>query len=222
MYKEYHEHFSNEVYQASACYTIWKYLQNEPANDEKLNEALNETPLAWIVFRHSAMVTLIMTLGRIFDTDGEAVSIDDLIKSRINDIHLFSKQNLRVRKMQSSGAEEWIEDYIKNAYEPNAEDFLRFKPDIKKFRKIYQEYYRPLRHKLFAHRAKEYHSKTEELWSATKNANMEDMLNFFEDLNVSIREAYDNGRKPELKGRKIDEDWFSNDIQSLLKNVRNV
>jgi hypothetical protein len=50
---------------------------------------------------------------------------------------------------------------------------------------------------------------------------MEDMLNFLEDVKITLQEAYLNGRKPELTGRKIDEEWFSNDIQSLLKRVKN-
>ena len=87
--------FENEIYQATACYVIWKNLQNEPAKDEGLLKALNHTPLSWTIIRHSMMLSLIMALGRIFDINGKTVSIDDVIKSCISDIELFSKESLK-------------------------------------------------------------------------------------------------------------------------------
>ncbi len=221
MYIEYHDHFSNEVYQATACYVIWKNLQNQPADDSALLNSLNKNALSWVFIRHSMMVSLIMTLGRIFDTDGESVSIDDLIKSCISDIHLFSKSSLRERKMRASNASNWIDSYMESVYEPSENDFQRLKPEIKKYRDIFNSYYKPLRHKIFAHSDKQIFQKTDELWSETKNANMEELLNFLEDIKITLQEAYLNGRKPELKNRTIDEEWFANDIQSLLERVKN-
>lgn len=222
MYVNYHEHFSNEVYQATAFYVIWKNLQNKPAQDEKLLYALNVNALSWNFIRHSMMVSLIMTLGRIFDTDGDSVSIDDLLKSCINEIHLFSKPSLRERKVKSHNASEWIDSYMESVYEPQEQDFQKLKSYIKKYRDIYQTYYKPLRHKLFAHADKEFYSQSDGLWDAVKNVNIEEMLNFLQDLNIAIREAYLNGRKPELRGVKIDESWFANDIQSLLHRIKSI
>jgi hypothetical protein len=221
MYVEYHDHFSNEVYQATACYVIWKNLQNQPAEDDALLMSLNENALSWVFIRHSMMVSLIMALGRIFDTDGDSVSVDDLIKSCIVDIDQFSKSKLRERKLQNHNAHEWIDSYMESVYEPIETDFLRLKPEVKKYREIFNSYYKPLRHKIFAHSDKASLSQRDDLWRATKGANMEDMLNFLEDVKITLQEAYLNGRKPELTGRKIDEEWFSNDIQSLLKRVKN-
>jgi hypothetical protein len=221
MYVEYHDHFSNEVYQATACYVIWKNLQNQPAEDDALLMSLNENALSWVFIRHSMMVSLIMALGRIFDTDGDSVSVDDLIKSCIVDIDQFSKSKLRERKLQSHNAHEWIDSSMESVYEPIETDFNRLRSEVKKYRKIFNSYYKPLRHKIFAHSDKASFSQRDDLWRATKGANMEDMLNFLEDVKITLQEAYLNGRKPELTGRKIDEEKFSNDIQSLLKRVKN-
>jgi len=221
MYVEYHDHFSNEVYQATACYVIWKNLQNQPAEDDDLLISLNENALSWVFIRHSMMLSLIMALGRIFDTNGDSVSVDDLIKSCIADIDQFSKTKLRERKLQSHNAHEWIDSYMESVYEPIESDFNRLKSEVKKYREIFKSYYKPLRHKIFAHSDKASLSQTDDLWRATKGANMEDMLNFLEDVKITLQEAYLNGRKPELTGRKIDEEWFANDIKSLLKRVKN-
>lgn len=50
---------------------------------------------------------------------------------------------------------------------------------------------------------------------------MEEMLDFLEDFDSAISEAYRNGRKPELIGKKIDQDWFAKDILTLLGRVKN-
>tara|TARA_R110002050_G_scaffold300474_2_gene470067 strand:- start:263 stop:607 length:345 start_codon:yes stop_codon:yes gene_type:complete len=97
---------------------------------------------------------------------------------------------------------------------------INLKPEITKYKKIYQEYYRPIRHKIFAHIDKEYVGNTSGLWNATKNTNMVDMLNFLEDLKVTLQMTYDNGRQPVLGGHKYDEEWFSKDILSLFGRVK--
>ena len=219
MFKERYDHFSNEVQQATACYVIWKNLQNEPAKDKELLKALNNTPKSWIAIRHSMMLGLIMTLGRIFDDDGE--SIHKLLKSCIEEIHLFSKESLRQRKLMSGGlSPEELDEYIDNIYEPKDTDFLRLKSNIQKFKAIYQKFYQPIRHKLFSHRDKEHLTTTDQLWDYTKGANMEEMLNFISDFDSTIWNAYNNGRKPVLSGVMFDEEWFEKDIISLLSNVK--
>ncbi|MDO8908423.1 MAG: hypothetical protein Q7W55_07980 [Pseudohongiella sp.] len=221
MNTELYDNFSNEVYQATACYVIWKYLQNEPAADDQLLKALNRTPLSWIVFRHTSMLGLIMALGRIFDTDGEAASVFALINSCTDDIGQFSRESLRARKLRQPGANEWIDQYMANVYEPAAADFHKLKPGIRKNREIYDQFYKPLRHNLFAHRSQSHLNKENDLWKATSGANIEEVLDFLNDFDATLRETYNNGRAPVLQGRKINEEWFAKDIQALLQSVKN-
>lgn len=220
MYTVYYEHFSNEVYQATACYVIWKNLQNRPAEDPEILKCMNRNPLSWIFIRHSMMVSLIMTLGRIFDTDGDAISVDDLINSCISDIHLFSKSCLRERKLKEHNAIDWIDDYMESIYEPTAIDFQKLKPCIRNHRDVFNKFYKPIRHKIFAHTDRKIVQQVDDLWRETKSANMEDMLSFLEDLKSTVQQAYLNGRRPVLSGKKFDEKWFESDIQGLLDRVK--
>ncbi|WP_085297600.1 AbiU2 domain-containing protein [Cognaticolwellia mytili] len=220
-YTQYHNLFSNEVHQATGSYVIWKVLQNMPSDDPELLSAMNQTPNSWIFLRHSMMLSLIMTLGRIFDIDGDTISIDDLIKSCISDIHLFSKDSLRARKLKGSGnANEWIDDYMAKVYEPTQKDFQILRGDIAKFRSVYQDVFQPIRHNIFAHSNKEYAEKTDELWAATKKVNIEDLLNFLVDFDATIHEVFNNGKQPILKNRVIDENWFEKDISLLLNKFK--
>lgn len=168
------------------------------------------------------MVGLTLTLGRIFDTDGDSASINNLIKNCINDVEVFSKENLRIRKLKQSGfSVEWIDSYIDKPYEPRAKDFHMLKSKIAKYRRIYEDYHHPIRNKIFAHVDKEYVGRKSELWEAAKSANMVEMLNFLEDLKVTLQMTYDNGRQPELGGHEFDEEWFSKDILALFERVKN-
>ncbi|MBT6052884.1 MAG: hypothetical protein HOG49_39285 [Candidatus Scalindua sp.] len=223
MYEIYHKKFSNEVYSATGNYLFWLNLQNQPAGDKKLLDSLNVTPTSWIFIRHSLMVSLIMTLGRIFDTNGESFSIDDLLKSCIENIHSFNKSSLRERKIKDTGGKEadWLEEFIDNAYEPNELDFQKLKPQVKKHRETFNGIYKPIRHNIFAHTTKEHFGKTSEIWESTSKSNIEEILDFLTDLNLTLRETYHNGRKPVLSGAKMEKGFFEKDISLLLQRVKN-
>jgi len=47
------------------------------------------------------------------------------------------------------------------------------------------------------------------------------MLNFLEDLKTTLQMTYDNGTKPILSGRTMDEEWFAKDILTLFERVKN-
>ena len=212
MYQESHENFTNEVHQAVGSYVLWKELQNQPSDDAELLNKFNETPLSWIFFRHSLMVSLIMALGRIFDTDGDSLSVHHFIRSCIDDISVFSKESVISRNPNKK---------LEQVYEIVESDFRKLKSEISKYRELFQKYYQPLRHKIFAHSSKEMYQLRDELWHETKNANIEEILNFLTDLDISIRQAYLNGHEVKLMGRKMDEQYYSKDIQTLFEKLKN-
>ena len=122
MYDRYYQEFCNEVHRLFSCYLFWKMLNNRVAEDKKLHFALNRTPMSWIVTSYSLNVTLFIILGRVFDVDNNAFSVNDLLKCCVSEIDSFSLDRLRERKMKDqNGIEpEWLHEYIKNAYEPTA------------------------------------------------------------------------------------------------------
>ncbi len=223
MFEEYQKQFSNEVYTAVGSYLFWRKLESGPATDAPLLSALNESPTSWIFMRHSLMINLIMTFGRIFDIDGDAASIDDLLKICIEEIDVFSKENLRSRKIKLfSGTEpEWLDQYIQESYEPIQADFHKLKPHVKAFRQVFDKIYKPIRHKIFAHSDKKYLGKTDELWEATSRSDIEEILDFLTDINSTIRDTYVDGSKPILAGRKIDKEFFESDMDKLFDRIKN-
>jgi hypothetical protein len=56
----------------------------------------------------------------------------------------------RRRKAHNPKPPKWLEEFIRNAYEPTPMDFLRIRAHIHKRRKIYENNYRDQRQKVFA------------------------------------------------------------------------
>jgi len=198
MYDKYYQEYCNEVHLTLGTYLFWKMIQNRAASEPELLSGLNESPTSWILIRHSLQVTMFLTLGRIFDTDGDAFSADDLLKCCINEIDIFSKGKLRERKLKGKNGNipDWIDEYIGNSYLPVEDDFQRLRGELTKRRKVFQKVYRPIRHKIFAHKDKKFIGKTDELWSETNIGELEEIVWFLNDLKRTLFETYENGRKP--------------------------
>ncbi len=178
MYDRYYQEYCNEVHKILSCYIFWKMLQDRPTAEKDLLKALNRTPLSWILIRHSLQVTLFITLGRIFDLDSDAFSVDDLLKCCIENIDIFSLENLRERKLEGQiGREpEWLQEYIQKAYCPNEGDFQQLRGETTKHRKVFEAIYKPIRHKLIAHTDKEYMNKADKLWAETNIGELENII----------------------------------------------
>jgi len=197
-------------------------LNNRVAEDKKLLSALNQTPMSWIVTRYSLNVTLFIILGRVFDVDDNAFSVDDLLKCCISEIDSFSLSSLKERKMKDQNGIEpdWLPEYIQNAYESEAEDFQRLRSEVAKHRRVFEAVYRPIRHKLIAHNDKEYMDKSDELWAETNIGELEEIIWFLHDLKETLFDSYENGRKPVLTGREPNLEFYESDFGRLLDSVK--
>ena len=224
MYDRYYQEYCNEVHNILGYYIFWKILHDRPASEKDLLKALNKTPLSWILIRNSLQVSFFITLGRIFDLDDDAFSVDDLLKYCVENIDIFSLENLKERKlkMQKGKEPEWLQEYIQNAYCPVERDLQRLRGEATKHRKIFEKIFKPIRHKLIAHTDKEYMDKADELWSETNIGELEKIIWFLHDLKETLFQTYQNGEKPELKGRRPDIVYYEKDFGKLLENIKNV
>lgn len=223
LYDKYYQIFCDELHKALGCYLFWRMLQKKAYEEPDLLLALNRTPLSWILTRHALQVTLFMTLGRLFDNDSDAFSADDLLRCCIEEIDAFGKDQLRIRKLQvlRGNKPDWLEKYVQDAYEPTSEDFHRLRGELSKHRRVFEQNYRPIRHKLFAHLGKDYIGKNDELWEQTNIGELETILWFLHDLKETLFDAYHNGKKPVLSGRKPDVAFYEDDFAELLDQTKN-
>ena len=117
-----------------------------------------------------------------------------------DNLKIFSKEALG-RRRQGTDPEppEWLEGYLRNVFEPTPEDFRRLKRHVKKWRKIYENNYRDLRHKIFAHKEVSEKEQTDALFSKTNIRELQRMLSFLRSFHEALWQLFNNGRKPVLR-----------------------
>ena len=153
-------------------------------------------PLFWNTSLASLQESAIIALGRIFDNDSPH-NVGSLL-TKAEDLRIFSKDALGHRKQGTSAtAPEWLEDFLAQAYEPSAQDIHELGSEVRKWRRVYEATYKPLRDKIYAHR--ELPNDAEELRAAiasTRVKELEQMCTFLISLQDALWELYENGREP--------------------------
>ncbi len=221
MIEEILTHYRNEVHLVTQSFYAWKSINNLAAEDKGYLSALNKTPLSWRVITHSLQCTFFICLGRIFDKDKDSFSIYNLLKECKENIAEFSKTALRVRKCGGGSEPEWLDDYIASAYEPDADDFACLETEVVKWEEIYRTIYKPLRHKIFAHKDLKYIEDASLLFSKTNIGEIEEMLCFLHAIERYVWELLHNGRRYDLTDfKQEEEERVRQDVLSLLESLR--
>ncbi len=178
--------------------------KSKPALDK-----VNVAPLLWRTILGSLQKSAFIALGRIFDQKSP-YNLDRLIRVAQDNIEIFSKKSLALRKRAGSeNADEWIDEYLKNVCVPTADDFRRLRKNVKKYRKIYEKNYRSIRDMVYAHKelsSEEMHA----LFESTGVREMEQLIVFPMRIHKALWELYHNGKKPILKPMR-------NSIKEIMK-----
>jgi len=160
---------------------------------------LNRAPLFWNTALVALQTSIFIALGRVFDQQSNH-NVDRLLKIAQLNMAIFSKEALAGRKRRdSANADEWLDEYLRDVYEPNADDFRRLRRHVAKRRRVYEDNYRDLRHQVFAH--KEIYSKedVQALFDKTNVRELQQLLIFLRQLHEALWQLYHNGRKPTLR-----------------------
>lgn len=166
---------------------------------EEVHRLLNTAPLFWNTTLGALQTSTFIALGRVFDQNSRH-NVDRLIKIAQSNMDIFSKESLAGRKRQgSNNADEWIDEYLRDIYVPNAEDFRRLRRHIAKRRQIYESNYRDIRHKIFAHKVISKKEEEHVLFGKTNIREMQKLLIFLRRLHEALWQLYYNGNKPTLQ-----------------------
>ena len=172
------------------------------ARNKRIYALLNRTPLFWNTCLGALQAAHLVALGRVFD-QGSNHNVDALIRLAQKNADIFSKTELGRRKQgHNASPPAWLGGYLAAAYEPTPADFRRLRAEVKKWRRIYEDKYRDLRHKVFAHRALSQETESAALWQKTNIRELEKLHAFLISLHECLQELYFNGRKPVLRRRR--------------------
>src|SRR5262249_15671816 len=158
--------------------------------DENVRSALNRNAPFWNLACRALQANAIVVLGRIFDRDSRAHTINRLLQLASDNTGIFSKTALEKRKLPHAG--EHTVDLMRNGYIATKREFQRLRKYGDKQRAIYNGHYMDLRNKFFAHRERV------DLTAAFANANVRRLgrlLIFLDQLHDALWQLLVNGRK---------------------------
>jgi AbiU2 len=194
------ELFRTEAEGAVQFFFAWDAVHAVASKDKSVVRLLNESPLFWNTNLAALQAASLVALGRIFDADTNNFSVTRLLTFAHANLDIFSKEALAERKRKlSANADQWLPEYLAQAYVPTRDDFRALKRHVAVRRKVYEECYRPVRHQVLAHRGVATREQVGVLFSKIDLRENRKLLVFLRRLHETLWQLYFNGRKPTLQ-----------------------
>lgn len=196
------EIFRNEAEAATQFFYAYLTIHAVAGEHEPVYKLLNRSALFWNAALGAMQLATFITLGRIFDQQSPH-NVDRVLNIAQKHPSIFSKPALGVRKQGNlSTPPEWLPEYLREAYVPNAADFRRLRAHVRKRRKTYLAKYHDLRRKVFAHKEIVDHAAVSALFAKTNVRELQRLLVFLSSLHDALWQLLFNGRKPVLRPRR--------------------
>ena len=193
------ETFRKECEAASQFFYAYLAVHEVAKHKRRVFRFLNENPLFWNTVVGALQTSALITLHRVFNHRSR-YNINSLVGIAETNPSIFSKQALGRRKQGNNQIQpEWLNQYLKNAYEPTTEDFRRIRGHVEKYEQIYEAHYAGLRNKVYAHKVASDPAEIQTLVAKTDIREMERLFVFLLKLYETLRELFVNGRKPVLR-----------------------
>jgi|SoiMethySBSTD1v2_1073268.scaffolds.fasta_scaffold102858_2 hypothetical protein len=198
------EVFGWEADAATQCFYAWLAVHAAIGDDENVHAVLDDAAVFWNTVLYSLQASTFIALNRIFDQDSKSKhNINKLLRMAQDNAHMFTKLELgRRKKAASPNWRKWLRDYMRDAHQSTPEDFRRLRKHVRKWRRVYEVKYRPIRHNIYAHRGLFGGSESDILWGNTNIREMQLLLRFLRQLHEALWELFHNGRKPTLRPQR--------------------
>ncbi len=225
--------FGNEVEEAIQSFYAEQTIHNVAREDQNVHRALNRNAPFWNLACRALQANAIIVLGRIFDRDSRAHTLNRLLQLATQNHGIFSKAVLEKRKLRH--ASEHTAEFMRTAYIPKKRDFQRLQKHADRQRAIYNRHYLDLRNKFFAHRERV------DLTVAFANANVRRLgrlLVFLDQVQDALWQLFMNGRQPVLRPARHSsqrilrsplpqalhrsqdaQEWITRETEKFLKHV---
>ncbi|MBI5847739.1 MAG: hypothetical protein HZB31_07305 [Nitrospirae bacterium] len=197
--------------------TVYKIL----SENGNIHRAVNGNGFFWQRVLNSFQVNFFMTLGRIFDSRDDSFSIYQLVAYCKNNLAIFSKEQLAVRKSKDLTPDQVVE-YMRDIPEQivRANEFDELEQEINGQRDIYRRNYIQIRSAIFGHKSLRVVGNEDNLFARTSISEIESMIEFLNKTSISIWELYNNGRTLNIANTTPSSD-FRNIIIQDVEDVLN-
>ncbi len=195
--------FATEVDNANVIYHTYEEINCVSLTDEAVHSALDKHALFWNVQVYSLQTSLMMVLGRIFDTDGGSHSVHKIVNATIGSVNIFSKVSLKKRKIRDGITGTHLEAFMIDIWAPTCSSDLRqLKKAVSTHTTRYVNVYKPIRDKFIAHRVINDPNEVWKLFAATNRTEIGETIAFLSDLVEALKGLYQDGREPVLGGQR--------------------
>ena len=194
--------FGEEAKAVTRFFYTWRTVHAVLSDDESILDVLNENSSFWRTILRALLTASLVTLGRVFDQDQNhsTHNVDRLLRTAQTNLGIFSKEALAKRKRRENGdAGDWLVNYLQHVYVPTDRDFRKLRRYVADQRRIYEARYRPLRHRVFAHKGVLDQAEMTALFAKTKNRELQQLIVFLNRLHDALWHLLYNGRKPNLR-----------------------
>lgn len=191
----------------SECEVVSLFFYTDLAIDEmarkdpEVLKFLNQTPLFWNTCKNALQTAAIIALGRIFNPKEKSrhnlAKLIDLAKKHPE---IFSKSSLEKRRLgKNDKRPDWMDEFLKTAYEPSAADLDHLGKLIENSANAYEARYKSVRDKWFAHRDWLGDSEAAPSFAKTNIRELQRIIGFLESVCETFEQLFLNGRKPTFR-----------------------
>ncbi|RLL50988.1 hypothetical protein D8Y20_10275 [Mariprofundus sp. EBB-1] len=158
---------------------------------------INENPDFWKIFEVSVRTNLFIGIRRLYEGKNGTFNFQQVIRKCLENMDDFSAESLRCRKIAgSSNANEWIDSFMENVYEPNNDDFKNLAIIVRKRSKRMKGIYSDAASKIYAHAIHLDYSSIAEITDQLSFDEMETALESIWHCYNQIWRMYENGERP--------------------------
>jgi hypothetical protein len=192
------ETFRETAEEASQYLYAYLAIHRGAKERQRVLKQLQRNSLFWLTVTSSLQVSLMVTLGRVFD-QRSAHNLDRLIGLAQQGRSLFSRPHLAARKRGGGNDPPWLQSFIAEAYEPTAADFRDVRKRVARLRRVYEKAYRDLRNRVFAHREVADAAEASRLFSLTNVEELKRLVVSLLSLHESLWGLFVDGRRPSFR-----------------------
>jgi len=208
---------ADQISGATRAFHTYTEINKFAGENNENYQKINRDGHFWSGQLYAMQTTWFIILGRIFDPARGAYSIHDFLASTVAYKGLFSRGALAERKRTASGQAEpeWLDGYVKAAWEPTTEDLEKIRATVEASDAKWKRVYQPIRNKVFAHTDPK--AVVEDLFRDTLVGDIEDILHDLNKIRTAVFQLLENGRQHWIADddRSYAEPYIA-DVRSLL------
>lgn len=209
MYTQPYKAFSENVAFAARILNYYRYIQDKAQPGTPELEVLNKSPRFWLDWNYMALQTVIIFLGKIFDTQSRTHNIDQLMEGLSQSLNKFTKEELPQRKIKFGLIDPAIlEEAVNRAQDWNIVDITNIQTQVDKAKELWEKF-KPLRNRIYAHQQMLTDQDRDSLFSNTTFTDLENLVQILINISHVIEQAELNGLRPD----------FSNDYKGLINRA---